>query len=283
MRWTRRIAWSAIALGLCACTLLTDLDGLSGGVAPSSEGGVDGASDAVADGSTIDAPPIDAGTADAEGGCTGTHGPTPVRVGSYCVDATEVTGRDYSEFLAAKAGDTSGQPPGCAWNTSYEPSIARNGEFPVFGADWCDAFAYCAWAGKRLCGKIGGGPLPAALVSNAFGDEWYRACSKEGTRAYPYGNTRNPNACNGSDRDGGAGPVPVGTLPGCEGGYPGLFDMAGNLWEWVSSCEDGGATAHCVIHGSSFAALDNTSCTTTSSPRRDRGGANDITIRCCSD
>jgi formylglycine-generating enzyme required for sulfatase activity len=281
MRGTRRIASSAVALGLCACSLITKLDGLSGGVEQSpAEGGI---ADATADVSTIDAPLNDAGAIDAEAGCKGDHGPKAVRIGTYCIDATEVTGRDYTEFLAAKAGDTSGQVAECAWNTSYEPSISKTGEVPVIGADWCDALAYCAWAGKRLCGKIGGGPLPASLVSNPFADEWFRACTHEGTRAYPYGTTRDANACNGSDRDGGGGPVAVATLPGCEGGYPGLFDLAGNLWEWVDRCGDGGADAGCLLRGSSYAAANNTSCTDVNTPRRDRGGQNDTTIRCCSD
>ena len=130
-------------------------------------------------------------------------------VGGYCVDSTEVRGSDYLEFLAATAGDAGGQAPECAWNASYQPSISAAGDAPVFGVDWCDARAYCAWAGKRLCGKIGGGPAPASVVNNAFSDEWYRACTKDGTRAFPYGNTRDPNACNGADRDGGSGPVDI--------------------------------------------------------------------------
>ena len=33
--------------------------------------------------------------------------------------------------------------------------------------DWCDAYAYCEWAGKRLCGKIGGGPNADADYADA--------------------------------------------------------------------------------------------------------------------
>jgi formylglycine-generating enzyme required for sulfatase activity len=277
----RRPVWGAFALGLCACTLLTDLDGLEGDGAGDA-GGTDAslAMDAAPEAAIEGGAAADAGP---DGACKGTKGPTPVRVGTYCIDATEVKGRDYQEFLAAKAGDTSGQPAECAWNTSYQPSIDATGDNPVFGADWCDAYAYCAWAGKRLCGAIGGGPTPMANLNNAFSSEWYRACSHDGERDYPYGNTRNPNACNGIDRDGGNGPVKVGSLPTCEGGYPGLFDMAGNLWEWESSCDPGGATAGCAIHGSSFASNDSTSCTSSRYIPRDRGGVNDVSIRCCSD
>jgi formylglycine-generating enzyme required for sulfatase activity len=283
----RGFACGAVALALSACTLLTDFDALTGGAEPSPEAGADGAADAMADTAAASDAPVDAdaGRNDAEAGCKGIHGPKPVSLGSYCIDSTEVTGMSYTEFLAAKAGDMSGQPPACSSNASYEPTVAGNGQVPVFGVDWCDAFAYCAWAGKRLCGKIGGGAVPSALVTNAFADEWYNACSKGGTRDFPYGNTRDGDACNGADRDGSAGPVPVGSLPGCEGGYPGLFDMAGNLWEWEDSCspDAGGADAGCMVRGSSYASNDSTSCSAARPFPRAFASLSVVTSRCCSD
>jgi len=96
-------------------------------------------------------------------------GPNMVRVPtvdgrSYCIDATEVTQAQYSQFLFVKKGDTSGQEARCTWNMSYGVTcggfdpVARGG-YPVVCIDWCDAVAFCSWAGKRLCGKIGGGSL----------------------------------------------------------------------------------------------------------------------------
>jgi formylglycine-generating enzyme required for sulfatase activity len=281
--WRR--SWLALSIvsGLMSASACIDLGGLAGpSPSAASEGGTEGG---LVEGGA-DAPTgANDGGADSgpDGECQGTKGPTPVRVGSYCVDSTEVSGTQYTEFLAAKAGDTRGQPAECAWNTSYQPSTSASGNTPVFGVDWCDARAYCAWAGKRLCGKIGGGPTPSAGLNSQFSSEWYRACTKDGTRAFPYGNVRDPDACNGSDRDGGHGPTDVGSLKTCKGGYPGLFDMCGNLWEWEDSCEDGGANAQCAVRGSSFASPNAVSCDTLLTFQRDRGGANDVTVRCCSD
>jgi hypothetical protein len=51
--------------------------------------------------------------------------------------------------------------------------------------DWCDAHAYCKPVGKRLCGKIGGGPNLYADYASASSSEWYRACSSGGSFTYP--------------------------------------------------------------------------------------------------
>ena len=59
-----------------------------------------------------------------------------VSVGSFCIDSTEVTERDYTLFLDAKKGDTSGQIAACSWNTSYNPDPAffpRKPQLPATG------------------------------------------------------------------------------------------------------------------------------------------------------
>jgi len=46
--------------------------------------------------------------------------------------------------------------------------------------------------------------------------------------------------------------APVASFPGCEGFYPGLFDLEGNVAEWVDSCDgSSGPNDHCTLAGGS--------------------------------
>ena len=152
----------------------------------------------------------------------------------FCIDATEVTTGAYDAFVVATGGGKvdsgvfdAGAPAACAANTTYARGDSGDApDLPVARIDWCDAYDYCKWAGKHLCEKQGAG--------DASTGEWYAACSSGGKQAFPYGATFQPGACNE------AGAVkPVKSFPGCQGSVPGLYDMNGNLSEWVDSCTSG--------------------------------------------
>jgi sulfatase modifying factor 1 len=146
--------------------------------------------------------------------------------------------------------------------------------------DWCDARAYCAGVGKRLCGKIGGGSNATADNANAAKSQWYNACSSGGVNAYPYGNTRDGSACNAYDH--GTGELPVGSLSTCQSsimGYEGVFDMSGNVYEWEDSCDNTLESGDCLLGGGSIVGMTNCDYKIGSPPATT---FDDNGIRCCS-
>ena len=136
-------------------------------------------------------------------GCPVGKGPSMIQVGAQCVDSTEVTNAHYAQFLAAKVTpqSTTKSPAHCSWNTTFTPSqgwpATGKDAYPVVYVDWCDALAYCQWAGKRLCGAVGGGALPYGDYADANKSQWLYACSGKGTKKYPYGDIYDGKACNG--------------------------------------------------------------------------------------
>ena len=161
-------------------------------------------------------------------------------------------------------------------------TAARNLDLPVANVDWCDASAFCAWAGERLCGAVGGGSVPMASPIDPITNQWVRACSQAGARVYPYGNTYDATTC--WDAQPMTGSVAaVASNPGCEGGYPGLFDMSGNVNEWIDTCAAAsGALDMCgdLGGGKYYTAATDLECTSLElRPRDDRHS--DLGFRCC--
>ncbi len=275
------VALAGAAVVLPACSVLATFDDR-----PSHDGG----GSASGDGESGD----DAGTDDdssaSQGvypnGCTGHAGPEPVKAQGFCIDSTEVTNAQYAQFLDAKKGNASGQIATCAWNTTYVPESGwpvekDKGSLPVVEVDWCDAHAFCAWSGKRLCGKVGGGasaPEEAARVS----DQWFFACSAGGTRTYPFAIPYADHNCNGNDHDIRRA-IAVGTMAKCEGGFGGLFDMSGNVAEWEDACTgSSGASDQCVLRGGAYES-SGSKMTCGSVEVDGRSAAHgDVGFRCCS-
>lgn len=276
-------------------------DSASDGIAPPPEDGGDGSID-----------PGDA-TVDAEVPCPGTGGPNMVRVPapdggkSYCIDSTEVTELQYAAFIASDAGFRGTRPSACGWKNqprAFLPDAGNSAslkcrwtptmfaDVPVTCVDWCDAYAFCQWAGKRLCGTVGGAAVPwndSTENLSVERDEWYRACSGGMTgQDFPYGRGYDPGKCNDEESLLDM-PVDVKTLVWCEGGYDGLFDMVGNAFEFENSCSgDAGPDNLCMVRGGSWAkkagAPDNFSrCSGRGVLDKRSARFDDFGIRCCAD
>ena len=137
---------------------------------------------------------------------------------AYYMDAYEVTVEQYARFL-----EKTGMNPPPMWTTMDQPPHQNR---PVVNVDWSDANNYCKWAGKRL-------PTEA---------EWEKAARGTDGRAYPWGNDPpDPLRANyGKDKqewNNHNALMPVGQLQGGKSPY-GIYDLAGNVWEWVSDWYD---------------------------------------------
>ncbi|GAC1532032.1 MAG: hypothetical protein NVS3B10_27220 [Polyangiales bacterium] len=225
--------------------------------------------------------------------CAAEAGPTlePIGDAGACIDRTEVSVGDYRAFLIAREGDTSGQRADCASNMSFVPSSglppSADDKLPMNYVDFCDAVAYCAWAGKRLCGSlVDENPVPADALTNPQVSQWFRACSRnnDGLHAFPYGPTFDETRCNAYSVDAGPRSLrAVGSTPTCEGGYRDIFDMSGNVDEWEDSCAvvDGGVL--CVIRGGNFNNGFSAASACATIKRVDSTvGAATLGFRCCS-
>lgn len=283
---------------IVSCSLLVDWNEFNDQPFATSESGADGGGLA-ADGDGLADPARDAGgptdgdvPESSTPPCSSDAGPTLVPVGAsgFCIDSTEVTVADYRAFVLAREGDTSGQRADCTANTTFAPTEYQmpmsDDRLPMRFVDFCDAVAFCEWAGKRLCGAIDGGSVSVDDVTNASVDQWHRACSRnnDGLHAYPYGPSFDNTACNAYAFDAGGmprGALPVASLPRCEGAYSGIFDLSGNLDEWEDSCTSSDAGRSCVFRGGSYNAGFGKNCgvagTTDSTLRSPSVG-----FRCCS-
>jgi hypothetical protein len=178
----------------------------------------------------------------------------------YCVDSFEVTAAQYKVFLDACDGGcaTSGiaaAPPqvgvGNCTAQSFDPDGGPN--LPVVCVRWYDAFDYCAFRNKRLCGNYEYGGTPETGRIDYLRDEWLNACSRSGYWQYPFqqflGPMQDPSVCNEAPDGGGGAPADVGSFSMCQGGFSYVYDMSGNAWEWENSCDVDGL---CSVRGGSF-------------------------------
>lgn len=137
---------------------------------------------------------------------------------AYEIDKYEVTTIQYLKYVLAND-----LPPQVDWKFdggNFQDTMVNH---PIMHVTWFEADAYCKWAGKRL-------PTEA---------EWEKAARGGDNRRFPWGNVE-PTAKHLNYNQRWIGEktlMPVGSYELGKSPY-GVYDMAGNVWEWVNDWYD---------------------------------------------
>jgi len=250
---------------------------------------------------------------DATQRCKSLHGSAMARVEvegeSFCIDRTEVTRDDYAAFLAAGA-PTPPAPPGlsiCAAPNAHLPDASclstgtgaaalckgeSCGSHAQTCVTFCDAVAFCAWAGKTLCGPKGGG-YGVSTTARPLQDRWLLACG-DGLRAdgavrvrYGYAGEYEPGRCSTDDN----ASVPVGSKPRCSiRSDASVLDMVGGVQEWTGTLFEDNETTKTAVPvargGASFGLASGRDAECSAGFSADTAGREadpSVGIRCCKD
>lgn len=133
-----------------------------------------------------------------------------VRLTAFCMDETEVTVSAYRSCVTTGTCTTPGMSMYCNWG------VSGRDQHPVNCVDPAQARAFCVWRGSDL-------PTEA---------RWEYAARGTDRRTYPWGNDAPGSQLCWNRLPSPGSSCPVQSYP--SGNSPfGLFDMAGNVFEWT--------------------------------------------------
>jgi formylglycine-generating enzyme required for sulfatase activity len=174
-------------------------------------------------------------------------------VESFLMARYPITNLQYDLFLKAESGYSKTKwwdfsPEARAWRASNDkphPPKYRGADRPRETVNWYDARAFCNWLSWVVKADI---VLPSLLQRQ-------RAIMGEDSRCFPWGDTFDKNRCNTKESAIGM-TTPVNRYPNGGNSF-GVYDLAGNVWEWLSDTladTDSGAEPgyKVMVHGGAF-------------------------------
>jgi formylglycine-generating enzyme required for sulfatase activity len=144
-----------------------------------------------------------------------------------------VTVEQYAQFVQDNGYTTETYWTRAGWEWRSKKKIILPGfwederlhqpDHPIVGVSWYEAIAFCHWLSAKTGGKI---TLPTQ-------QQWQRAAQGDDGYLYPWGNDWDGRKCNNNiDENLSLSTTPVTSYPQGVSPY-GVFDMAGNVWEWL--------------------------------------------------
>lgn len=134
-----------------------------------------------------------------------------VHLDAFEMDRYETTNAEFLKFTQETGYISDGN-----WQRYFLPGMER---YPVAGVSFKDASEYAKWVGKRL---------PTS-------QEWQKACGGKEGHPFPWGLQFDPMRCAWMATQ---KPVQVDAFPEGQSAH-GLFNMSGNVWEWVTDTAGG--------------------------------------------
>jgi formylglycine-generating enzyme required for sulfatase activity len=169
---------------------------------------------------------------------------------AYKIDVYPTTNQEFGAFINDQgySREELWDPDGWKWAQNINRKFPKywfdarfnKANYPVVGVSWFEADAYARWAGKRL-------PTES---------EWEKAARGRDGSEWTWGNSFNGMNLNCADSTELVhGTTPIGIYPAGQSSY-GVFDMAGNVSEWVSDWYEAypGNTIKDSHYGKSFKA-----------------------------